>query len=168
MLKRIFSFFILCIFLAHFAGFYVYFAVQLKQVRREMRAKLKELPPEKLEVLILSPSEFEKAKVEEHEIQVHGKMFDIVRIELQDDRVFVHCLHDAAEDDLLAFLDKIISLPLKDKNVPASVLQFLSLNYLPTHWNFSTPGFHIAQSFTPYTEIISQFASAEITPPPKV
>ena len=167
MLNKVLSVCVLCLFLAHFAGFYIYFFIQMNQVRQEMRAKLKELPPDELDLLILSPSEFEKAKVEEHEVKVNGKMYDIARVEIQGDKVLVHCLHDASEDDLLAFLDKILSLPLKDKSVPTGVLQFLSLNYLPTHWSFSMPEFLIAQSFTPYAEIASQFASAEITPPPK-
>src|SRR5688572_20541555 len=168
MMKRLLSYFILAIFLAHFAGFYVYFAVQLKQVRKEMRAKLKELPSEELELIILSPAEYQSAKVEDDEIKVDGNMYDIAWVEIKEEKVFVHCLHDSAEDNLLAFLNKILSQPLKDKDVPTGVLQFWSLNFLPSNWSFYTPEFQAEHSFTVYAEIASQFSSAEITPPPKV
>lgn len=168
MLKKSLSVVVLSIFLVHFAGFYIYFFVQLRQVRQEMRLKLKAFPEEKLELIKLSAAEYQKAKVEDHEIKVDGKMYDIARVEKQEEQIFVYCVHDAAEDNLLAFLDKILSLPLKDKNIPSDVLQFFSLNYLRTQWSFFTPEFYISQAFTPYAETLSQFTSAKITPPPKV
>ena len=168
MFKKALSVIVLIIFLAHFVGFYIYFFTQLQVVRQEMRAKLKELPREELELIVLSPAEYKKAKVEEHEIKVDGKMYDIAWIVEKNGKVLVHCLHDAAEDNLLAFLDKILSLPLKDKNVPSGVLQFMSLNFLPTHWNFLTPEFQKTQSFTHYAEMLSLFKNAIASPPPKI
>jgi hypothetical protein len=168
MLKKLAAVFVLIIFLAHFASFYIYFFTQLSIIRKEMRARLKELPPEELELLILSPAQFQAAKIEEHEVKVDGKMYDIARIEVKEGTIHVYCLHDKAEDNLLAFVDKILTLPLKDKNVPVGVLQFLSLNYLPAQWSFFSPALHALQSFTPYAEILQQFVSAKITPPPKV
>jgi len=168
MLKKILSVFVLSIFLAHFAGFYIYFFVQLKFVRQEMRVKLKELPSEELELITLSAEQYQKAKVEEHEIKVKGKMYDIARMEKQGDMLLVYCIHDKAEDNILAFLDKILSSPLKDKSIPTGVLVFFSLNYLPVFWDFLTPEFSAAQSCTAYAEITPQYISAKIIPPPKV
>jgi hypothetical protein len=168
MLKRTLSILVLILFLAHFAGFYIYFFVQLKQVRKEMREKLKALPSDELELLTLSPEEYHKAKVEEHEVKVDGKMYDIARVEKLDNTILVYCLHDAAEDNLLAFLDKILSLPLKDKSVPNGVIQFYALHFLPVHWNFVIPEFVTPQSFTAYAGISSQYISADIFYPPKV
>jgi hypothetical protein len=167
MLRKPLSILILVVFLAHFAGFYVYFAIQLQAVLQEMRAKLKNLPPEYLELIQLTLTDFEKAKVEEHEIKVEGKMYDIAWTETTADSASVYCLHDAAEDDLLAFLDKILSLPLKDKNAPAGVLQFLSLNYLPAYWMFMDPIFSATEANTAYTEVHSQFTYNPASPPPK-
>lgn len=168
MLKKLTAVFVLIIFLAHFAGFYIYFFTQLSMVRKEMRARLKELPPEDLELLVLTPAQYQAAKVEDHEVKVDGKMYDIARIDVKGGTIHVYCLHDKAEDSLLAFVDKILALPLKNKNVPAGVLQFLSLSYLPTHCSFKTPVFYISRTFTPYTELLSQYASAKIGPPPKI
>lgn len=167
MLKRAFSIFVLVIFLAHFAGFYLYFFTQLQLVRQEMRAKLKELPADELELLILSAEEYKHAKVEEHEVKVQGKMYDIARVTEQSDSVLIYCVHDAAEDNLLAFLDKILSLPLKDKSVPQGVLHFYTMCFLPTQWDFALPEFTSATSFTAYSAITPQFTSADIFYPPK-
>lgn len=168
MLKKILSVFVLSIFLAHFAGFYIYFFFQLSQIRTEMQAALRALPTKDLDLLKLSVEEYQRAKVEEHEIKVEGKMYDIARVEKQGDLLLVYCIHDEAEDNILAFLDKILSTPLKDKSVPTGVLQFFSLNYLPACWNFLIPEFSVRRTFTTYTEIASQHFSAKVVPPPKV
>jgi hypothetical protein len=167
MLKRAFSIFVLGIFLAHFAGFYIYFFTQLHLVRQEMRAKLKELPAEELDLLILSMEEYQHAKVEEHEVKVDGKMYDIARVEQLGNQVLIYCVHDAAEDNLLAFLDKILSLPLKDKSVPHGVLHFYTLHFLPAQFDFTLPEFTSPSSVTAYSAITSQFISADIFYPPK-
>ena len=168
MVKRILSILVLILFLAHFAGFYIYFAVQLKQVRQEMRSQLRNLPTEELKLLTLTPEEFQKARVEEHEVKVDGKMYDIARVEKRDNVILVYCLHDAAEDNLLAFLNKILTLPLKDSHIPSGILHFYSLNYLPAHWSFIVPEVIPTTPFTAYTEMISQYNAVIISPPPKV
>jgi hypothetical protein len=167
MVKKVLAIFVLSIFLAHFAGFYVYFFFQLNQIRTEMRALLQTLPADKLEQITLTEDQFEKSKVEEHEIRVNDKMYDIARIEKQDGLLLIYCMHDEAEDNIIAFLDKILSSPLKDKSVPTGVLQFFSLTYLPANWRFLMPEFATDQAFTAYTEIESQHISKKIIPPPK-
>jgi hypothetical protein len=134
-----------------------------------MRAQLKELPSEKLQLLKLSPTAFKEAKVDEHEIKVNGKMYDISRIEKAGDTLLVYCLHDEAEDNLLAFLNKILSLPLKDKNAPSQVLKFTSLTFILP----STPNFHPlpgiqSSTNTLYKVGISTFVPSLDSPPPKV
>lgn len=168
MVKRILSILVLILFLAHFAGFYIYFVVQLKQVRQEMRNQLRSLPTEELELLTFTPEEFQIARVEEHEVKADGKMYDIARLKKQGNTILVYCLHDAAEDNLLAFLNKILSLPLKDSHVPNGILHFYSLNYLPAHWGFIVPEVMPTTPFTGYTEMISEYSTAIAVPPPKV
>jgi hypothetical protein len=160
---------VLSVFLAHFAGFYIYFFVQLKQVREEMRAQLKQMPADKLELIKLSISDFEKAKVEEHEIKVSGKMYDISRIEKVGDTLFVYCLHDEAEDNLLAFLDKILTVPLKDKSAPSQVLKFTSLTFiLPASPNVQPVLSIQSLPATLYKVGTSTFVLSLDSPPPKV
>lgn len=168
MVKRVISFLILSIFLAHFAGFYIYFVVQLQQVRNEMRAKLKELPSEKLELITLSKHEYQLAKVEDHEIKVDGKMYDIARLKEEDGKILVYCLHDEAEDNLLAFLDKILSLPLKDKKVPSQLVVFTSLSFIvPAAFRWAGIPDDIFKNHTYYQLQSTCFFPTVDSPPPR-
>lgn len=168
MLKKALSVLTVCIILTHFAGFYVYYFFQLQVVRYEMREKLKLLPAHKLQLFTLPVEEFEKAKVGEHEIRVSGKMYDIAKTVANGNFIEVYCLHDEAEDNLVAFLNKITTLPLKDKNIPNAIFQFLSLNYLPVVHEFTFSGFPPSKSFTLYVELQTQFVKLSSSPPPKV
>lgn len=97
-----------------------------------MRAALKDLPKEQLEVFSMSQQEFKKVRVDEHEIKLEGKMYDIARIERDHDLVVVYAVHDKAEDNLLSFLDEIAKRPLQDrKSPPSQILQFIGLTFLP-------------------------------------
>ncbi len=97
-----------------------------------MRAALKDLPKEKLEVFSMNHQEFKKILVDEHEIRVEGRMYDIARIESDHQRVIVYAVHDEAEDNLLSFLDEIAKRPLQDKkSPPLQILQFIALTFLP-------------------------------------
>ena len=169
MFKKALSVVVLIIFLAHFAGFYVYFFTQLKVIRKEMRAKLKELPTEALELIVLSPIEFKKAKIEEHEIKVDGKMFDIARVLEENGKVLIYCLHDKAEDNLLAFLDKILSLPLKDKGASPHIVKFTLLTYiLPSNLHWESITSKLYSDFTYYHLHVSSFFPSEDSPPPRL
>ena len=97
-----------------------------------MKAKLRTLPDEELEILVMRQEDFNKARVEEDEMEVLGKMYDIARIKESGDTVIVYALQDAAEDNLLAFMDEVVKRPQQDKNSPpAQILQFIFLTFLP-------------------------------------
>jgi hypothetical protein len=113
-------------------GVYLYFGVRLFQIRTEMRAALKDLPQEKLEKFSMSQQEFNNVLMDEHEIKVDGRMYDIARVEQDHQLIIVYALHDEAEDNLLSFLDEIAKRPLQDKKSPPSqILQFIALTFLP-------------------------------------
>lgn len=96
-----------------------------------MRKALQERPDNELEKLILTQAEFEEAKVEEHEIKVHGKMYDIARVRAEGDKLKIFCLHDAKEDNLIAFLDELVTRPIdKTNSMATSAFQFLSLIFI--------------------------------------
>ena len=96
-----------------------------------MREQLKLLPVEKLEKILLSPEAFENARVDEHEIKIDGRMYDIARVQIHGDQVIVYALHDAREDSLLTFISFIIKEPINKKEMK-QIAPFLLLVYLPT------------------------------------
>jgi len=168
MFRKPVSVFLVCLFLAHFAGFYVYFVVQLREVRIEMRAQLKTTPEDQLEIIKLSVEDFKKTLVEEHEIKVNNKMYDIARIKNEGDTVLVYCIHDEAEDSLLALLDKILKLPLKSKENSLLVLKFTALIYiLPVSESIGEAFYTTNKNVTPYIEQYTNTHQQPAAPPPK-
>jgi len=133
-----------------------------------MKAQLQAQPTEKLELIKLTSQNFKNAKVDEHEIKVNGKMYDISRIEKKGDMVWVYCLHDKAEDSLLSFLDTILSTPLKDKNAPSQILKFTTLTFLlPAYTSLQQTISTSLTSITFYKASTFSFVLSLKSPPPK-
>lgn len=112
------------------AGFYLYYPVALRGIRKEMKALLKTLPDEKLDFFILDNTAFQKARVEAHEIRLGGRMYDIARVEIKDGFHHVYCLHDKKEDNLISFLNHVLGKPFKSDTFPSVIQQFLSLVFI--------------------------------------
>jgi hypothetical protein len=130
--KRPASIVFLLILLLNLLGSYVYFGVRTVQIHKEMRAELREKDESELEKIVLSLKEFKKALVEEDELELNDRMYDIARTEIQGDSIIVYCLHDENEDNLLVLLDSILSNSAKDKKpVPSSLLSFVNLISIP-------------------------------------
>lgn len=131
-MKRIAVYIFLIILTLNLMGGYVYFSIRIIKLHDEKRAELKKKNRSELEVIKLSRKQFKKALVEDDEIELDDKMYDIAQTEIKGDTIIVYCLHDTDEDNLLSLLDSILSNSTKDKKpVPSSVLGFLSFLSLP-------------------------------------
>lgn len=137
--KRYFSIALISFFFLNFLGVYLYFGVRLMQIRTEMKTALRNLPNEKLTTFTFTESELKQVRVDEGEIKVKGKMYDIARMERADQNIIIYALHDVAEDNLLAFLDEIARRPLEDKQAPPSQLfQLITLTFIaPVQYTFT-------------------------------
>ncbi|MFM7855117.1 MAG: hypothetical protein ACKO96_25115 [Flammeovirgaceae bacterium] len=167
-MKKLFSIGLVSLFLLHFAGVYTYFGVRLMAIRQEMRLLLKATPDEKLELIQLTKSDYQKSLQEEDELELNGKMYDIARVEVKEGIYFVYALHDGAEDNLLGFLNEVLKRSSSDKKpVPSVVAQFLALVFvLPQSFEFlhpPTPSFLI----TEYAKISEDFDLIIDVPPPR-
>lgn len=129
-MTRRFSIFLLLILLVNLAGFYGYFIFRLNQIHEESRATLKFLPESELEYFRLTPKDYTRAKVNNREILINGKMYDVARINVSKEKVEVYALHDEAEDDLLAFIREVMNNAEKDGQAPSVFSQFTSLQFL--------------------------------------
>ena len=151
----------------NFSGFYCFFILQLSLNHREMRERIKTLPPEQLEKMTFRVDEFEKVKVDDHEIRVNGKMYDIARVEKTEDLIIVYALHDENEDDLLALLGFFLSSPVDKKEMPPQIGEFLSLIFIPEECRLSLA---IEKRETPFTRYLSSFQNVDTrkdSPPPR-
>jgi len=165
--KRVAVIFFLSLLLVQVGGCYIYFVGRLAAIRAEIREQLKHLPEEQLTRFHFTPEEFLTVRVEDHEIKVDGKMYDIARVTEQADHIIVLALHDEAEDNLLAFLTEMVSRSANDKKpVPIEVEQLLTLSFLPEAFiplqNKCSDIIHT----TPYKEFGSVvFFTCELPPP---
>jgi hypothetical protein len=151
-------------------AYYFYFAIQQVSNKIEKRQQLLATPISELDKLEISISDFENAKIDEHEILVSGRMFDISKvIDKGYGEVIVYGLYDEDEDELLAFLD---SLTADDNQgcAPDFILTSLQLYFelLPAE-NFLTK--HIAASIegcTPYFHFEKEITTDILCPPPRL
>jgi len=130
-MKRIAALLLLLLMAVNLAGFYGYFILRMKEIHAEARAALRHLPDTSLERFEFPVEVFRNVRVEDDEIRVNGRMYDIARTEKTTDTVVVWALHDEAEDDLFAFINKVMdNAGQDDRQVPADLTQFLSLQFL--------------------------------------
>ncbi len=155
---------------ANVVGGYFYFTFRALQIKHEMRALLSTLPDDELEIITLSTAAFNRVKVDVHEIKVDGKMYDIARIESAGDTLHVYCVHDEAEDNLLAFLDSVLLRLQNDSTQPpASVFAFAVLQYLPAEFSFQfLPHQQGSPGLTPYLQKAFFVMLPIDAPPPRV
>lgn len=167
-MKKIFSALFLSVLLLQVAGCYVYFIVRLSGIRSEMRQQLRHKPDEELTLLTLTEEEFRKAKVDDHEVKVDGKMYDIARIAFHDNRLLVYALHDEAEDNLLTLLAEMVNRTSHDKKpVPSQLLQLLTLQFVLIENKMpAISGISVFHK-TPYNRAFLTFISGIEIPPPR-
>lgn len=167
-MKRVTVILFLCLLLIQVGGCYIYFVGRLAAIRTEMREQLKYLPEEQLTRFQFTEAEFKKARVEDHEIKVDGKMYDIARIAEQGNSIIVLALHDEAEDNLLAFLTEMVSRSANDKKpIPIQVEQLLALSFLPASGISLQNGFSEINHTTPYFKVCASVFFTQELPPPR-
>ncbi len=167
-MKKLFGITLLSLLLLQAAGCYVYFIARLTAIRIEMREQLNHLPDDQLTLLTLTFEEYQKAKVDDHEVKVNGKMYDIARLIVQKDKVLVYAKHDEAEDNLLSFLDEIVKRSTNDKKpVPSQLEQLLTLIFLPTENQLPVNSSVALIHATEYTRSFLAFDRMIDSPPPR-
>jgi hypothetical protein len=166
--KRVASLFILFVMLFNGAGFYMYYSMQLIEIRHEMRVALKNTPERELEVLKFSIDEFKELGQDPDEIQQGGKIYDVARIKTTSDSVFVLAKHDEQEESLSEILDYFVNPPLKSNAaLQGPIMEFLTLTFvLPCSSFHFTCRISSAEANTPYLKTIVEYNPSPNAPPP--
>ncbi len=158
-----------CVLLLQVGGAYVYFGVRLVVHRQEMRALLKLKPVETLTYFKLTPEAWQRAQVEDEEMEIDGRMYDIARVTYQHNEVHVWAERDEGEDNLLALLHTLATRHHHDKkSVPTLITHVLALIYeVPAMTK--TPGriFFVIAHATSYLAVTDSLLSLPTTPPPQ-
>jgi hypothetical protein len=166
--KKIFGITLLSLLLLQAAGCYVYFIARLTAIRIEMREQLKSLPDHELTLLTFTKEEFQKAKLNDHEVKVKGEMHDIARIVLKGEKLLVYAIHDEAEDNLLSFLDEMVKRSANDKKpVPSQLVQLLTLQFISVETRLPQNTFVTIHHSSFYLLALSSRATRIDSPPPR-
>lgn len=166
-MKRFHAYIFLLILAINLVGGYLYFGIRIMHLHEEKRASLRMKDVSELEVITLSLEQFKSVLVEDDEMELNNKMYDIARTEVNDDTIIVYCLHDEDEDNLLSLLDTILSNSTKDKKpVPPQLCKLLAItsdiqiSYFPISNS-------VIKHATLYQTAISQFDVSIDSPPPQ-
>jgi hypothetical protein len=159
---------LLILLLLQAAGGYVYFIARLAAIRIEMREQLKTLPDCELTVFTFSKEAFRKAKENDHEVKINGKMYDIARIVPQDEKLLVYAIHDEAEDNLLSLLNEMVNRSSNDKKpVPSQLVQLLTLQFIPVESELPQNTFVGITHSSSYLNSLYWFSPIIDSPPPR-
>jgi hypothetical protein len=169
MVKKYTSLLLVGMLVIHLAGFYVYFIVRLGDLRMNMREKLAELTADQLEAVRIPLHQFKTSWIEDKEMKWQGKMFDIARVEREDNIVIVYCVQDKDEDNLLSFIGAVIDMSQQDtQSAPSSITQFFSLKYILAPLTCQErPVGEIIAPVCPYRVSFNSVFLLLITPPPR-
>jgi hypothetical protein len=101
-----------------------------------------------------------------NEFELHGNMYDVIRIERFPGKVVVFAVHDAAEDELISFIKSIFT-PKSSKPLPATMMNILTLQYLPSFFSMDFGFYSLFEHQVRFLLIHHSSFFSIITPPPK-
>ena len=146
-MKKVAALSLLLLMTVNLTGFYGYFIVRMKEIHEEARASLRSLPETALQRFEFSAADFRRSRVEDDEIRVNGRMYDIARMHSDGTTVTVWALHDEAEDNLFSFINKVMDNAAgDDQQAPAAFSHFLSLQFISPSTALLPPGDSITLS----------------------
>jgi hypothetical protein len=164
--KRIGVFFVTAAICIQFSGMYCFFFFCMLQIRVSVEEKLAG-SLENLEKVNLSILDYEELRIDESEILLEGKLYDVAALEIYNDSVTLYVLHDEEEENLLALMDSFIEKNNQRQKSSRVLLKYISSLYLAS--SFTLPFDNVEdvcpQSLNddPYLSVSPSIA----TPPPK-
>jgi hypothetical protein len=122
---------------------------------------------ENLEKVNLSILEYEQLRIDESEVMVEGKLYDVAALEIYNDSVTLYVLHDEDEENLLALMDSFLEKNSQRQKSSRVLLKYFSSVYLASSFTlpFASVEDVCSQSLNddPYLSVSPSIA----TPPPK-
>jgi hypothetical protein len=139
-MNRLFTIPALTIFGFQFFGMYGYFVFRSVSIQQEMQELLRNTPQAQFQQFVFTKTEFSDAKVDDDELRVNGKMFDVAGVNFRNGSVIVYALSDPAEDELFAFLGDILeNAPPDQQHAASQLIKLMTLHYLQSTFIISSP-----------------------------
>ena len=120
------------VFCVHLCGYYTYFFLKTVELHWERFERLENKSAEKIR---LSKDQFSQALVDDEEIELHGKMFDIIKTVTLNDSIEVSAYRDNEEEQLINFITSVVTFDAQGQ-APHQVLQFFDLTFLTSAFSF--------------------------------
>ncbi|MFZ4589501.1 MAG: hypothetical protein ACOYN6_00760 [Ignavibacteria bacterium] len=173
-MKKVLSILLVSLLIFNSAGYVLVF-FQLKfSFQKEALSKLEDfLEPSEMTVINISKNEFTKGsenfyRINEHEINFYGKLYDISQVEFINDSVKIVALSDENENKLNDFFELALNKNLNDKfSKTASIIKLLITEAgLPTEFSSASSWREdMCYNFI-FVPILKTFLEIP-TPPPK-
>ena len=120
------------VFLLQVGGYYLYVALQEIKFHQTFFENQENYSDEEITLLNLTSAEFNSALVDDHELRIDGKMYDIIRVEQVGDCLMVYAWLDHEEGELLELLSHIFHDDQEESQkgeLSNSISQLLCLNF---------------------------------------
>ncbi len=122
------------------------------------------------EKITLPLSDYKKYMIEEHELFLHNKLYDVSRVEVEGDSIIFYCVHDEKEQDLLASLDIIFGMGEENTNnynSDSELLNFLYISSIINQQNSLIKNTIYLASIKEFTPFLQSQSITPNTQPPK-
>ncbi len=167
-LKKIGFIVLLSILLLQTGGLWLIYKAQQYYVQNEMEESLNNKETI-FQNLSLSLNDFQKDKVNDHEVSINGKMYDIKSINIKGNKVELLAVNDIKEESIIEKINRSLNNgDQQNQELPNHIFKILTLFYIsPTtgyNFLFQVKRQHILPSFC---EIIISHKSGISSPPPR-
>jgi hypothetical protein len=130
--KRGLAIFLTVVVCVQFSGLYCIFVIRILQLHAERAERLSHASPEEFEILELSVSDYDQARVEDSELEINGRMYDVAKIEVAGSRVKLLVLADDDEDSILTLMDFCVKKGQRNGKTSRLIVKVFTSLYLPS------------------------------------
>ena len=162
-LKRIFAFALLILFLFNTIGYYFIFEIYKYRVKKEIQNAIH---PGSVSVTILKIVDIQQdpqfQRVEKKEFRYKGALYDVIK-EVRSGRTTIfYCIHDKKEEDLLATMNTVN----KNKFLLSLWQHLIKIAYLSDNLAFKQP-FPVEILFPTFSVPLTSVLIKTFSPPPE-
>jgi hypothetical protein len=166
--RKVISIVLVTILLLNLIGGPAYFCAQLIYQRQAMRQLLAKTPKDQLTRLDLTINGLEDARVEDDELLLNGKMFDIAQIEIDGNTATVYGLFDMKENGLLASLRAQSRKNTENSASDQVIARFVTMTFIAEYFQLPTAQeLDIVQYFDSRSVIYQPISLNHLNPPPE-
>jgi hypothetical protein len=174
-LKKILAIGLLLVLVFQLVGGYILFKIWQRQMKTQAKQQiLAGLPPQSLNLLIISPSQQKTLEWEdEREFRYQGNWYDVVRTETHDSLTYYYCYLDTQETQLITQFSYLLDLeafsqrnfPQATKNIFKKIIEEPAYFYL---WQYALAQVLGQVSYFNYTSQLSDNQLVINSPPPEL